>query len=360
MRHSVTSGRPIRVAAVRARARTSADGVADHASRLGERLRSIGWEYREVVVDWRGEGVISATVTLTRSLRRGELVVLHYSHLGWSRRGLPFGFLGVLALCRSRGRVVVWIHDPCLGDNRGFLRRFARGAKGLALYVATRMNQAVVTVDPAQIRWLRRSLLTRVAFCPSPSNVGKTKRVPPRDLFTVTCFGIGASGRDFEREALRQVASKVVQEIGVFRVRLLGAWLTEDRPSIVSDLETAGVVCDAPGWLATHAIRERLGASHAFLCLREGLSSRSGTLAAALACELPAVGFRSDETSHPTTDAGVIVTDKYDWDGIAESLISLARDEERQADLSRKSRLAYEQFFDWERVEAAFVDLVSR
>jgi len=337
-----------------------ADGVRDHANRLAEHLRDHDIDADVVAIPWAGNTFASRLRALRDSIRGApDCVVLHYSHLAWSRLGLPFGFLALVAWFRLRGPVTLWLHDPGLVGQHRLRYRAGSALKGCGLHLAVRVaGTGVVTVNPVALSWVTSSLANRVVLCPSPSNVGGKNRVPPVDLYTVACFGQGIGNARHEREPLTRVAEALVDRIGPFRLRLLGA--SDEAPaSLLADLGRLGVTCDVPGFLPPDDLRDRLAASHAFLMVRSGLTTRSGTLGAALACGLPVVGMRGPETAPPLTDAGVIAMADGDWQAMADALTTLARDRALQEELSRRSQAVAREHYSWDVVCARLLRLVG-
>ncbi len=339
-----------------------ADGVGDHAARLSEALGAVGVEADLTVVDWRRHGWRAAVRKVRERLRaKPDVTLVHYSHLAWSRRGGTARLLALVAMCRATSRVVLWVHDPGVQKGGG-ARRAVRGwAKGVGLRSAIRVaGRGVVTVDPSVIPWMRRSLLRCVVLCPSPSNIGFGVRTPPTDLFTVSCFGIDVASTDAEKGPLEQVCRALVALVGPFRLRLLGARSDTEPLPLAAGLSALGVVCDVPGALPADQLRAHLAASHAFVVLRRELSSRSGTLAAALACGLPVVGMRGPETAPPIFDAGVVFAARDDWRGFANELSALRDDPARQAELSARSSGAATRSLSWEVAARVVMELIDR
>lgn len=337
----------------------AADGVRDHAYQLAARLQDHGVAATVIPIPWIDSSLAARIGHLRDASRTSpDRIVLHYSHLAWSRRGMPFGFLAIVAWFRLCAPVTLWLHDPGPVAPGRMRYRIASAVKGLALNLAVRVaGTGVASVNPAALGWATRSIRRRLVLCPSPSNVGARARTPPEDLFTVTCFGQGVGTTQREQGPMGNVARSLTERIGPFRFRLLGA--LDERPRLVADLERLGVTCDAPGFLDSDSLRDRLAASHAFLMVRSGLTTRSGTLGAALACGLPVVGMSGPETAPPITDAGVILVADGDWEAMADALARLARDPTLQEELSRKSEAVAREHYSWDVACERLLDLVG-
>jgi glycosyltransferase involved in cell wall biosynthesis len=330
------------------------DGVVDHARHLVCALDNVGATSELIAMNWRESGVLTAAIRVLRALwlHRPRRFLIHYSQLAWSRRGLPFGLLLLVAACRVFAPGCVWVHDPDRVSTRRLLRhRLASAVKGVGLRSATRIaGMSVVSVEPSRIYWAKGVIRNRLAFCASPSNVGHAQWNPPSDMFTVACFGIDVDVVHREGPPISHVAEELARLIGPFRLRVLGTSRANRTESFVEHLQMVGVECDAPGYLEADAVAERLATSHAYLAARGPLSSRSGALAAALACGLPIVGYAGAETGFPVNQAGVVFVGSGDAKLLAEALAALSGDVARQAELSRRSSQAAAASMSWSDV----------
>lgn len=349
-----------RFVCVLADAGKAADGVRDHAYRLATQLQRDGFDAPVIPIPWHGSSIPARLGYLQEAARsRPDRFVVHYSHLAWSRRGLPFGFLVVVLWFRLHAPVTLWLHDPGLVAQGRIRYRIASAVKGVALHLAVQIaGTGVVSVSPAALPWANKSIKRRLAFSPSPSNIGTMHRTPLDDLFTVACFGQGIGTAGHERDPIARVSRVLVERVGPFRLRLLGA-LDEKPSALIAELERLGITCDAPGLLDPDSLRDRLAASHVFLMVRSGLTTRSGTLGAAFACGLPVVGMTGPETAYPIGEAGVILVRPGDWQAMAEALAALAGDPARQEELSLRSEAVAREHYSWEVACRRLLELVG-
>jgi glycosyltransferase involved in cell wall biosynthesis len=219
--------------------------------------------------------------------------------------------------------------------------------KSLGLKAATVIADAVVvTVDPKCISWLRRQ--TKAEFCPSPANIPNPRRDPPPDLFTVGCFGIGLTGDPRSVAQLQSLAEGISEVAGAFRLRILGA---NDPlpPSIEAHLRQREVTIEVPGKLAPEALATELSRCHVFCQLPVGLTTRSGTLAAALACGLPIIGMRSDEMSSLLISEGIEVVPEGDVPAMARAAAAMRGETLRQQNMEQANLQLAKEHFSWER-----------
>ncbi len=335
----------------------SSCGVRDHAAGLASHISSLGVPADVRLVEWRRDGFFKSLRKLRHQLRQAQsdCVLLHYSHLAWSRRGLPFGFLVVFGVCRSVTSTTVWVHDPSRIGGRSLKHRAATFVKGAALRLAYRCGRGiVVSVEPTAVYWLgKRS--DDVAFVPSTGPLGRHDWAPVSGPFTLACFAQTQYSNDADK-LLFAVAVGLRDRIGPFKLRLLGAGAVD--PSFEDRLRKAGIELECPGYLERDALAEALRTSHAFLMTRAPLSSRNSSVAAALACGLPVTGNFGPETSEQLRQAALRAVCAEPGSFI-DQLIALARDEELAHEHSKRSHALYDDVYDWRIVAPRVLALLE-
>lgn len=348
-----------RVVSIYAQALTPTDGVADHVHLLSSELVSSGYSSEVIAVDWHGRGWSHAMRSVDAVARHSpQLLVLHYSHLAWSRRGLPIGLIRVVLRARRLGPVLLWVHDPGRIDGRLPRQRLASAAKAAGLWAASRLSAAtVLTVHPSRVYWMRLQSHTTY-FCPSPTNISSPPPTPPPDIFTVACFGIGLTSQPFVIARLRLIARRLTERIGPFRLRIVGSNEPIPRASLDYFLKL-GVTVDVVGELNSRETGERLAAAHVFLHIRGPVTSRSGTLAAAMACGLPVVGMSGEETGPPLDAGALFLVEADDIDAAADALAVLARDDDKRAQLSAASKSVAAAHYSWQRARTIVDEVMA-
>lgn len=347
----------VRVASLHAVAPSGSDGVADHASLLSDALEQMGSAAAVFKADWRarGWGAVSKAIEEVRQFEP-SLVVVHYSHLGWSKRGLPLGVLRVVGAARRIAPVVLWVHDPGRVERGTVRQRIAGAAKGVGLAIAARLSRTcVVTVDPSRIYWMTTGIKERSRFCPSPSSVGSFPVRAPTDIFTVNTFGIRLTSDAQTVAILSEFCLGLAARIGPFRLRILGdnAALPED---MTRTLEEARVSVEIPGRLPAELLGELLASAHVYVHLRGVLSTRSSTLAAALSCGLAVVGAAGEETGPPLNDDVVAIVDALESANLVEMVVALKADRARLRALSAGAAETARRYYGWDVAATIVLD----
>jgi glycosyltransferase involved in cell wall biosynthesis len=334
------------------------DGVADHAEALSAAIRNRGHGASVVRCRWDREGWLRALRALRGRLGEADRVLLHHTHLGWSRRGFPIGVLAAAAIIGPR-RLWVLLHDPTPFQGDGFARRSRTLLQVSVMWILSRLaDRTYATVAPACIPWATGRAGRRIALLPVGSNVGERAGVRKSDgsqRFTVVVFSITENARDEARLVARAV-TKAGEKLGA-GVRLVafgrgvdGAreWLEHDvGPGV--EVVTSGVLpaAEAAGYLSE---------GDALLFVRGAASSRRGTLVAGMAFGLPIVAFEGEETCWPITEAGIELVPQGGGEGIVGALVRIASDPEWASQLRSRSESAYFRYFSWDGIARVFLD----
>jgi glycosyltransferase involved in cell wall biosynthesis len=369
---------PLRLIALGGRLDSPTDGVRDYCEHLSEAFRRRG-DYLEIVqLRWEIHGWWNALRTLWKESRawKNRIVLLQYTALMWSRRGFPFGALAVLAILKFRHvRLCVVFHDAEYAPARGVIRRLRVACQNFVLRVAFRCAEfPVLTVPASQLNWLpRRS--DRAIFIPVGSNFpganGEVPAVRHRANYppTVAVFGVtGGTRSDQEARDIAYVMKRTAaalaptpsDEIPHVRLTVLGRGSAEAEPVLRKEFAGLNVPLSIIGVLPPEQLRQNLVEADVLLCVRGHISSRRGSAIAGIECGLPVVGYRGPETASPTTEAGVLLVENDDREGIADSLVSVLTDQSLYTRLCERNLAATEKYFSWDAIAAQFSRAFSK
>jgi hypothetical protein len=175
------------------------DGVQDHAEALSSALEGLGHRTSIVRCRWDRDGWVRGLRAIRGRLRDADVVLLHHTNLGWSRRGFPFGSVAAAAVV-GRRRLWVLLHDPLPFPAVGIVGRI-RGAVqvGVMRALCRAGARCYSTIDPSILRWARRGTARRITILPVGSNVGASSDEPLRPEagpFRVAIFSITEGSRD--------------------------------------------------------------------------------------------------------------------------------------------------------------------
>ena len=121
-----------------------------------------------------------------------------------------------------------------------------------------------------------------------------------------------------------------------------------------------GIELSVAGVLPPEQVVQALALADVLLFVRGGVSSRRGSALAGIACELPVVGYRSEETAFPVTEAGVVLVPLEDRRALGEALTQVLADDDWRKQLRARSRVVQEQHLSWEAISRSFLQLLNQ
>jgi glycosyltransferase involved in cell wall biosynthesis len=345
------------------------DGVADYCTYLGATLELNSCELEIVRVPWPERGWGAALADLRRRAEdwRGCWVLLQYTALGWSRRAFPLHFLQVLRVLRhNRAQCVVVFHDVLPYGGSRLIDRLRRACQLWVMRAAYRCtDRSVLPVSLDKVTWLPPRP-EKAVFIPIAANLPPVATNPGSARAscgekTVAVYGVtGEPATLSEVREISHVLRSAGAEVGNLRLVVFGRGSTEAEPALRQELKGSGIETLVLGLLSPEDLTRELTHADVLLFVRGGVSSRRGSALAGIACGLPVVGYRSEETAFPVTEAGVVLVAPRDRDSLAEALIRVLADDDLRQQLRTRSCNAQKQYFSWEVISSLFLDLLGR
>jgi len=347
------------------------DAVEEYCLFLGRALRDRGIETELVRVPWAERGWPNALRELRQKATswRGKWVLVQYTALAWSARGLPLRFIRVMKTLREAGvRVAVVFHDaePYAGGRMvdEMRRRAQLHAMQRALHYA---DLGVFTVALGAISWLGDPP-PKAVFIPVGANLpaaspGSRKAAEREEggPLRVAVFGItgGPAGREESArivEAMRFAAKRT----GKLRLHAFGRIASDFESQLREGLRDVSVDVQVDGVLPPERVVEALSAADVMLFVRGAISSRRGSAIAGIACGLPVIAYGGRETAAPVTDAGVVLVARDKNAELGEALVRVLADRDYRASLAERSWVAHTQYFAWEAIAARYVEALGK
>lgn len=345
------------------------DGVRDYCSHLSEAFTRCGEHLNVSEMRWESQGWLKAIEQLWKESKawKDRWILFQYTALMWSRRGFPVGALAVLWILRLRGaRLCVVFHDVRYGQAHGWKQRVRVAFQYRTMRAAFRWaTRCVLTVPASQVPWLPKNT-AKGAFIPVGSNFPGMVR--PAENYgaklhgvpTVAVFGVtGGTQARKESEDISYAVRRLVSKIATVRLVIIGRGSSEAEGILRKDLDGSGVELSVFGLLSPEQVRRKLAEADVLLCVRGHISSRRGSAIAGIACGLPIVGYRGKETAFPTTEAGVLLVESGDRDGVADALCRVLSDDKLHEELCQRSLAAERKYFSWDVIAAQFVKVLS-
>jgi glycosyltransferase involved in cell wall biosynthesis len=348
----------------------SVDGIRDYSRMLAEEIRAHGVAAELRVQRPAGSwgGVRDAVRSWREIGRSGEktAVVLQYSPFCFARWGfapwLATSLLSIRAR-RSRPGLALMVHEPYVPIDSP--RSAAMGAWQRLQLTALRLASDVVftSIESWAERFRRRWPQRDVRHLPVGSNLpdARSRREEERRRMGVgeETLVLVAMGRDHP-SWLGDYVVEAANAIAASGRPLLLLTLGAEAPRL-GGLDSS-IAVQAPGYLEAEGVAAKLAAGDLFLApLIDGVSTRRGTLMAALQHGLPVVA-----TSGPLTDAvlrdaegALRLVPADDSAGFAKAAESLAGDPDGRASASVAGRLLYERNFAWPVVARSLLAALS-
>jgi glycosyltransferase involved in cell wall biosynthesis len=336
-----------------------ADGIRDHTRMMVRELsrRPLSADELSLPTVPGPGGRAQASLRRWRrlsALRRSSMIVLQYSPFCFGRRGfapwLP-AFMLSLRMRTERPMVALIVHEPfvpMVGWRwvlMGIWQRFQLAMLRLAADVV------FASIEPWAVALEAQLPRGPVHHLPVGSNFpdARAARAEERRRLGVgdETLVVACLGRDHP-SFLAHYAAAAVNAMSTGGRRLLVLNLGAEAPPLPG--LDPGVPVAVPGYLGPDEFAARLAASDLFLApLIDGVSTRRGSVMAALQHGLPVVGTSGPLTDPILGDAGpaLRLIDVGDDAGFAEAAAELAADPEQRRSAGGAARRLYERNFDW-------------
>jgi len=345
------------------------DGLEDYCRLLGEALEKEGQDLRRVRMPWQEMGWLRSFLWLWRESRewQGKWILVQYTALSWSRRGIPVDFLVILGVVRvRRGRVAVVFHDPGTYRAHRAVERVRACLQWCVLRASYRLAQkSILTVPLNGVRWLPRGS-RKAFFIPIGSNVPAIQKQQSKGASraarhkTVAVFGItDGEGNPRELEDIAFTMSHVARHVEKPRLLTLGRGSQEAEGKLRRALDGAPVDFVAMGILPPERISTLLASSDVLLFVRGTIATNRGSAIAGIACGLPVVGYSGSNAQSPLADAGVVLVPQYNREALAEELTKVLSNGHLWETLHQRNLLAWQQHFSWSSIAKQFMKLLE-
>jgi glycosyltransferase involved in cell wall biosynthesis len=362
------------------------DALADYCLFLGGALEREGHPLISQRVSWFERGWLAALKSLWRESRswRGQWVLLQYTALSWSRRGVPLGALAVLRILRMRGaKIAVVFHDAGTFPGSRAKDRFRRAAQKFVMRRAYRLSRvSILTVPLENIAWLpprhpkavfipvganfsADELAAAPGENPSPDSHAAPLDNPPASassaaVKTVAVYAItGAPTILEETKMIAMVVRLAAKTCSPLRLLVLGRNGEAAEAPLRAALAGSGIELEAHGVLPPGEVARRLRAADVLLFVRGAISSSRGSAIAGIVCGLPVVAFSGPATGPPITSAGVLLAPSGDGEALAAALSRVLTSAALRNDLRQRSANAAQNHFSWPAIARRFLDALS-
>jgi glycosyltransferase involved in cell wall biosynthesis len=342
------------------------DAVEEYCRYLGGALVTHDIQLHIRRVPWEIHGWRQAlhALQLQSAGWRDTWILVQYTALAWSARGLPLKFPGVLRMLKSDGaRVAVVFHDVEPFTSPRLIDRLRHRAQlhtmGRALKLSDR---AIFTVPPDKLSWLPASP-DKAKFIPVGANLPFPETPAARTPGAIPTIGVfsitGGQQGARETEVILGAIQHASQKLGPLRLSIFGRHAEIREEVLRQGLQNFSVQLSVEGVVEPEQVVSRLASCDALLFVRNGISSRRGSAIAGIAAGLPVIAYRNSETAAPITDAGVILVTPGQPVELNDALVRVLSDTNLRTELSARSRAAYQAHFNWTTIASRFADFLQ-
>lgn len=351
-----------------------ADGVRDYCAFLARALgcRSILMTISEV--PWAEQGWIRAWIDLFRRAGawKSRWVLLQYTALSWSRRGIPFAAIAIMAVLRSRGtRTAIVFHDWDGYAGSRSIDRLRRACQRWTMRrVASLADRGVFPVPPERVSWLR-GFGEKAVFIPVGANLASPLQEPSQEraagpavhrptALTIAVYGItGGEPGKTEVGVIATTLKRIASRLPAVRLVVFGRGSEQSRPAFEQALQGIAVELSVLGLLPADDVTWHLSRADALLFVRGEISGQRGSAIAGIACGVPVVGYGHPERAFPLSEAGLLLVPPGDTLALGEALERVLTEPQLQADLRRRNRCAWAKYFSWDGIARRFAETLT-
>jgi glycosyltransferase involved in cell wall biosynthesis len=342
------------------------DAVEEYCRYLGGALERYEFQLQIRRVPWELHGWRQSlrALRLQAAGWRDTWVLVQYTALAWSARGFPLKFPHVLRILKSAGaRVAVVFHDVEPFSSSRLIDRLRHRVQLRTMRRALDLaDLAVFTVAPEKLSWLK-TIPSKAAFIPVGANLPFPEVVTPKgsvDIPTVGVFSItGGEQGARETQHILSAVQHASQQLGRIRLAVFGRHSELREEALRQGLRSYPVELSVEGVVEPGQVIDRLAACDVLLFVRSGISTRRSSAIAGIAAGLPVIAYPISETAPPITDAGVVLVNRDDQNKLNEALVRVLSDANLRAELSSRSRAAYQAHFAWPAIAKRYAAVLN-
>jgi glycosyltransferase involved in cell wall biosynthesis len=346
------------------------DAVEEYCEYLGAALRAKDFEIQLIRVGWREKGWRRAFAELRNSAEswRGQWFLIQFTALAWSSRGFPIRFKKVLNILRRCGaRIAIVFHDPEPYSGSRTVDKIRRAVQLHTMRTAAQSaDLAIFTIPLDRISWLGNAPVNTV-FIPVGANLPESaiaaaaKSAEVGESPRIAVYGItGGKHGPVETGAIVDAVRSALAKIPKLQLSAFGRH-ADDCASLLRDsLQGLPVQLSVKGIIPAEEVAQELARADVLLFVRGHISSRRGSAIAGIACGLPVIAYRGQETAAPITEAGVVLVSPENRAELGEALTRVLFDGEYRASLAARSAAAHEKYFSWPAIASRYAEELRR
>jgi len=342
------------------------DAVEEYCSYLGAALQThdIQLHIRRVPWELHGWRQSRRELQLQSESWRDTWVLVQYTALAWSARGFPLKFPRVLRMLKSAGaRVAVVFHDVEPFSSSRLIDRLRHRVQLRTMRHALALADAAIFTVPAEkLSWVK-TIPEKSVFIPVGANLPFPEVLALRTAGSIPTVGVfsitGAEQGARETQQILGAVQHASRKLGPVRLSVFGRHSELREEVLRQGFQNFPVELSVEGVVEPEQVVSHLAACDVLLFVRNGISTRRGSAIAGIAAGLPVIAYPNSETAPPITDAGVVLVSPADPGKLNDALVRVLSDAAFRAELSARSRAAYNAHFAWPAIAERFAVLLN-
>ncbi len=368
------------------------DGVGDYTYNLGQEFANNGHQVyvicsRKEAIIQHAENINSITVlpiilhwnksaisTILKSIShiQPDWIVPQYVPYSYNYYGMPFWFYQLVsALKQQKYRLAITFHEVFIDlelDKPKYIP-VALAQRAITYLIAEKVDHIIVSIERVRLQ-LRRfdAKMTRIPIgsnirpvtVPETDIIHLRKKMAPKDEFIIASFGI----RD--QVNLVHLLHRLLQEKQNVKLALLGKMNSptiEAINKLIGQLNLSDKIY-LTGFLSNDELYATLRSADAFIMLEEnrgGVTTKSGSIAAAYAAGLPIIGTKGHMTDYFFVNGeNILFTDVKSLDKMTSDFKNFIQNKDNILNrLKKGSKKTYEERLSWEKIYNAYLNLLN-
>jgi glycosyltransferase involved in cell wall biosynthesis len=348
------------------------DGIADYCSFLRQALAKHGVEVRSVTLSWNEKGWLQALRQLHHQSRAWprQWVLLQYTALGWSRRGLPLGILVTMIFLRLQGFACgVVFHEPFRQGLKSitWIDHVRAKFQGWVIRSLHRLSaRSIFTIPLNSVSWLPKND-SKSVFIPLGPNLpeyvappeGSPDRYGAGALVAIFCVS-EPPYREKEIGEISYAMRSAAAAVTGLRIVFLGRGTREAEDDIAHAFHGLPVEVTILGICPLDRVSRVLAESDAMLCVRGKLNLRRGSALAGIASAVPILGYSGAADGTPLLDAGIDFVPEGDKEALGAALTRVLTDPAHRQSMREKSMRVQREHFSWDSIAESFLHSLDK
>ncbi len=319
-----------------------------------------------VIQNWNALETIGRLNTALRE-QQPEVVIWQYVPHAFHDKGLPYLAPVLIAQCRRFTTTLVFFHEVRTKINPSRIKSILLGGP---MYILSALIHSIAnasaTSNPGYLALLKA--YGKVArMIPIGSNIpaaNQREAITTGRQFILGAFGMNLRGQEAILDALSQMKG---QHEGV-QLLVIGGVSKKAQSAINQRAKELGLNdrIRFTGFLPIEALAEQLDKVNLYLMLEPshsadtwtGTSTRSGTLAAAMARGLPVLGVRG-ELSDPSLEEVFFWLDELNGHGLVRIFERCLNDRNLLTEKGKSSKKYFERYLTWPHIANQYMNWIN-